>query len=98
MSLLTILTVAQGGQLILNLARTYNSDEDATRKTVEGAGALMEGSDEDAATLRRNVTSPNGVTQAALEVLMSPDAMPSIFETAIGAAIARDEALSKETE
>ena len=68
------------------------------RKTVEGAGALMQGSDEDAATLRRNVTSPNGVTQAALEVLMSPDAMPSLFEQAIGAAIARDAALSKETE
>lgn len=68
------------------------------RKTVEGAGALMEGSSEDAATLRRNVTSPNGVTQAALEVLMSPDAMPSLFEQAIGAAIARDAALSKETE
>jgi len=68
------------------------------RKTVEGAGALMEGADEDAATLRKNVTSPNGVTQAALEVLMSPEAMPSVFEKAIGAAIARDLALSKETE
>lgn len=68
------------------------------RKTVEGAGALMEGADEDAATLRRNVTSPNGVTQAALEVLMSAEAMPSIFETAVAAAIARDIALSKETE
>ena len=68
------------------------------RKTVEGAGALMEGSDEDAATLRHNVTSPNGVTQAALEVLMSPEAMPSVFEKAVGAAIARDIALSKETE
>ena len=68
------------------------------RKTVEGAGALMEDAPEDAATLRQNVTSPNGVTQAALEVLMSADAMPSIFERAIGAAIARDIALSKETE
>ena len=68
------------------------------RKTVEGAGALMESAPEDAATLRQNVTSPNGVTQAALEVLMSPDAMPSVFEAAIGAAIARDIALSKETE
>lgn len=68
------------------------------RKTVEGAGALMEGSVEDAATLRKNVTSPNGVTQAALEVLMSPGAMPSVFEKAVGAAIARDIALSKETE
>lgn len=68
------------------------------RKTVEGAGALMEASTEDAATLRKNVTSPNGVTQAALEVLMSPEAMPSIFERAIDAAIQRDIALSKETE
>ena len=68
------------------------------RKTVEGAGALMEDAPEDAATLRKNVTSPNGVTQAALEVLMSPDAMPSLFEDAIAAAIARDVALSKETE
>ena len=68
------------------------------RKTVEGAGALMEGSEEDAATLRQNVTSPNGVTQAALEVLMSADAMPSVFERAVAAAIARDIALSKETE
>lgn len=68
------------------------------RRTVEGAGALMEHSSEDAATLRRNVTSPNGVTQAALEVLMGDDAMPSIFVEAIGAAIARDQALARETE
>lgn len=68
------------------------------RKTVEGAGALMEDAEDDAATLRKNVTSPNGVTQAALEVLMSPDAMPSLFEDAVAAAIARDIALSKETE
>lgn len=68
------------------------------RKTVEGAGALMEASEDDAATLRRNVTSPNGVTQAALEVLMSETALPSIFKQAIGAAIDRDNELSKETE
>jgi pyrroline-5-carboxylate reductase len=68
------------------------------RKTVEGAGALMEGSPEDAATLRKNVTSPNGVTQAALEVLMADGAMPSIFVEAVAAAIARDQALAKETE
>jgi len=68
------------------------------RKTVEGAGALMEASEEDAATLRKNVTSPNGVTQAALEVLMSEEALPSVFKDALGAAIARDVELSKETE
>lgn len=68
------------------------------RKTVEGAGALMEASEENAANLRRNVTSPNGVTQAALEVLMSDAAMPSVFRDAIAAAMARDNALSRETE
>ena len=52
---------------------------------------------EDAATLRQNVTSPNGVTQAALEVLMSPEGMPSLFIDAVAAAIARDNELSKET-
>lgn len=67
------------------------------RQTVIGSGALMAGADEDAATLRKNVTSPNGVTQAALEVLMQPDAMPSIFIEAIRAAVLRDEVLSKET-
>lgn len=68
------------------------------RKTVEGAGALMEASDEAAATLRQNVTSPGGVTQAALQVLMSDDAMPSLFEKAIGASIQRDHELSRESE
>lgn len=68
------------------------------RKTVEGAGALMEAADEDPATLRQNVTSPNGVTQAALKVLMAEDALPSIFKEAIAAAIARDEALTRETQ
>ncbi len=67
------------------------------RKTVEGAGALLLASDESAARLRQNVTSPNGVTQAALEVLMTPEAGPSLFERAVKAAIARDIALGKET-
>lgn len=67
------------------------------RKTVEGAGALMAASDEDAATLRKNVTSPNGVTQAALEVLMAGEALPSIFVEAVNAAIERDKALAAET-
>ncbi len=67
------------------------------RGTVAGAGALMAASQEEAGTLRKNVTSPNGVTQAALEVLMAGDAMPSIFTQAVRAAIARDAALAAET-
>ena len=67
------------------------------RKTVEGAGALMAASPDAASTLRKNVTSPNGVIQAALEVLMAPEAGPALFEQAVAAAIARDHALSQET-
>lgn len=40
------------------------------RETVAGSGALLAGASEDAATLRKNVTSPGGTTAAALAVLM----------------------------
>ncbi|CAG0908829.1 unnamed protein product [Cyprideis torosa] len=40
------------------------------KATVAGAGALAEQSEESPAQLRVNVTSPNGTTQAGLEVLM----------------------------
>lgn len=40
------------------------------KATVAGAGVLAELADEDPAQLRVNVTSPNGTTQAGLEVLM----------------------------
>jgi len=39
------------------------------RQTMKGAGTLLSGSDEDAATLRARVTSPNGTTAAGLGVL-----------------------------
>ena len=43
------------------------------RATVAGSGELLHQSPLDAATLRQNVTSPNGTTAAALEVLMAAD-------------------------
>lgn len=64
------------------------------KKTVEGAGALMMDSDELPSKLRENVTSPGGVTKAALDVLMRDGAMPSLMEEAVGAAIKRDRELS----
>ena len=66
------------------------------RKTVEGAGALMMSSDEPPSTLRENVTSPGGVTKAALDVLMRDGAMPSLMEEAVAAAVRRDRELSGE--
>lgn len=64
------------------------------RETIAGAGELMAGSGRVPAELRRAVTSPGGVTQAALDVLMRPGAMPSLMEEAMKAATARDRALS----
>ena len=66
------------------------------RETVSGAGELMRQSDEDASTLRTNVTSPGGTTAAALAVLMAEDdGMQNIFDRAIMAAKNRSEELAK---
>ncbi len=65
------------------------------RATVAGAGALAESSDETPAQLRINVTSPNGTTQAALDVLMDPDSgFPALLSRAVAAARTRSEELS----
>ncbi|MBV7380644.1 pyrroline-5-carboxylate reductase [Maritimibacter dapengensis] len=66
------------------------------RATVAGAGHLAENSEEDPSQLRVNVTSPNGVTQAALEVLMSDsDGFPPLLLRAVEAAINRDRELGE---
>ena len=64
------------------------------RQTVIGAAALADRSDETAATLRRNVTSPGGTTQAALDVLMAPDGLQPLFDRALAAAAERGRALA----
>ncbi|MEQ6248812.1 pyrroline-5-carboxylate reductase [Sulfitobacter sp. HNIBRBA3233] len=66
------------------------------KATVAGAGALAMQSDEDPAQLRKNVTSPNGTTQAALEVLMNPeDGFPPLLRRAVAAAADRSRELSR---
>lgn len=64
------------------------------RRTVYGAGALLNDSDLDSAELRTRVTSPGGTTAAALNVLMAPDAWPTAVPKAIAAAVKRAEELS----
>lgn len=59
------------------------------RGTVSGAGALLDSTDTDAATLRQNVTSPGGTTAAALGVLMDDAALQTLFDDAIAAAARR---------
>lgn len=59
------------------------------RATVSGAGELMHQSDDSAETLRKNVTSPNGTTAAALDVLMADDGLQPLMDRAIRAAFVR---------
>lgn len=62
--------------------------------TVAGAGALAEAADETPAQLRVNVTSPNGTTQAGLDVLMDRQAgLPDLMARTVAAATARSKAL-----
>ncbi|MEO1224683.1 MAG: pyrroline-5-carboxylate reductase [Pseudomonadota bacterium] len=63
------------------------------RQTVIGSGALAELSDEPAAQLRRNVTSPQGTTEAALKILMAENGIQPIFDRAIEAAAERSREL-----
>lgn len=65
------------------------------RQTVTGSAALAEADPLPAETLRKNVTSPGGTTAAALEILMSPPGMQSLFDKAIAAATARSKELSR---
>jgi pyrroline-5-carboxylate reductase len=65
------------------------------RETVSGSGELLRQSDLDAATLRKNVTSPGGTTAAALNVLMAEDGFEPLLTRAIAAATARSKELAK---
>jgi pyrroline-5-carboxylate reductase len=64
------------------------------RQTIAGAGEMLSMLPEDASQLRKNVTSPNGTTAAALGVLMENDAMMELFSKAIAAARKRSQELS----
>ena len=65
------------------------------RATVGGAGELAEAAEESPAQLRVNVTSPNGTTQAALEVLMDAEnGFPPLLRRAVAAAAARSKELA----
>lgn len=66
------------------------------RATVAGAGALAVQTGEDPAQLRRNVTSPNGTTQAGLDVLMDTDTgLPPLIRRTVAAASARSRVLAR---
>lgn len=65
--------------------------KELARATIAGAAALLARSGADPADLRRQVTSPGGTTQAALEVLM-PE-LPDLMDRALTACANRSRAL-----
>ncbi|MHB2267062.1 pyrroline-5-carboxylate reductase [Aliihoeflea sp. PC F10.4] len=64
-------------------------------QTVYGAGCLAVQSDEEPGELRRQVTSPNGTTAAALAVFMDEGRLEKLVTEAVDAARARSEELGK---
>ncbi len=59
------------------------------RATMISAGALLEHTGEEPAELRRQVTSPGGTTQAALDVLNAENGFPRLAAQAVAAAVRR---------
>lgn len=86
-------TLAAGGEaqgLSPELAMTL------AKATVAGAGALAEEAGDTPAQLRVDVTSPNGTTAAALEVLMDETSgFPALLPRAVKAATDRSKELGK---
>ncbi|CAN7405270.1 pyrroline-5-carboxylate reductase [Phenylobacterium sp. LjRoot225] len=72
------------------------SPKDASRlarSTLTGAAALLAESGEDPAELRRQVTSPGGTTQAALDVLLGASGLGPLLREAVVAAVRRSKEL-----
>src|SRR5206468_4744798 len=63
--------------------------ERLARATVSGAGALLEADKRPVADLRRDVTSPGGTTEAALEILMTEGGLRALIARAVKAARTR---------
>ncbi len=63
------------------------------RATIIGSGALLDADPRAPAELRRDVTSPHGTTEAALEILMADNGLTQLMIRAVAAARARAVAL-----
>lgn len=67
------------------------------QKTVYGAACLVEESVDHPSQLRDQVTSPNGTTQAGLDLLMSEDGLVALLIRTVTAARDREVALGKQS-
>jgi len=79
-------------------ARRMGFDAEQARllvqQTIAGAAELMVRSDEEPEQLRRNVTSPKGTTEQAIEVLQQAD-WGDLFDRALAANVRRSEELER---
>lgn len=75
---------------------TSDFAEKFARQTIIGAAATLKKLPEDnASTLRKNVTSKGGTTEAALKILMKNKNFQTLFSTALTAAHKRSQELAK---
>jgi pyrroline-5-carboxylate reductase len=85
-------------ECLAEAAKAAGLDETLARRlanaTVTGAGLLLRESGLEPAVLRRNVTSPQGTTAAALSILMGPDGLQPLLTRAVLAAAKRSRELS----
>ncbi|MDB5441834.1 MAG: proC [Phenylobacterium sp.] len=63
------------------------------RSTITGAAALLAQSDAEPVDLRRQVTSPGGTTEAALNILLSNTGLPPLLREAVTVAVRRSKEL-----
>jgi pyrroline-5-carboxylate reductase len=69
--------------------------ERLARATVSGAGALLDADARPASELRKEVTSPGGTTEAALNVLVAKEGLEDLMRRAVDAATRRGRELGK---
>jgi pyrroline-5-carboxylate reductase len=65
------------------------------QRTVAGAGALMLEPGASPGALRKQVTSPGGTTEAALDILAGADGLGPLLRRAVAAAAQRSRDLGK---
>ena len=63
------------------------------RSTITGAAALLASTGAEPMDLRRQVTSPGGTTEAALNVLLGENGLPPLLREAVARAMQRSKAL-----
>ena len=79
----------------MSLGLSPAAARDLARATMAGAAALMVESGADATELRRQVTSPAGTTEAALQVLLGEGGLAPLLRQAAAAAERRSRELGR---